>query len=226
MIEWFQLFAIICVGLIVMFWKNYIPKYLEEKGKNLATKEDIAEITLKVESVKLEHNKQFDEIQKKNDLFFSEIKNSKERFNSKQFELYNQLWSSLIDLKISADDLWQSANIVKLKDLSQKVFDAKISIDKSSLLIEDVHYQQLLNLIKKFESFQFGKKTLVDLRTKPRQNNNQDFDESQIAGVISNNRVVKNSYDNLIESLKSEFKRQIRGDNSRRVYESNTKIKA
>jgi len=218
--EWVQLIAIIGVGLLIMFWKNYIPKYFEEKAKNLASKEDIAEITSKVESVKLEHNSKFDEIQKKNDLFYSEMKNTKERFNSKQFELYNQLWSSLIDLKISADDLWQSANLIRLKDLSQKVFDAKVSIEKSSLLIEDNHYLKLLELIKKFESFQFGKKTLVELRTKPRTNNNQDFDENQIAQVISNNGNVKNEYDELINSLKIEFKQQIKGVNLANVITS------
>lgn len=53
----------------------------------------ISLILPKVESVKLEHNKRFDEIQKKNDLFFSEIKSTKERFNAKQFELYNELWA-------------------------------------------------------------------------------------------------------------------------------------
>ena len=110
MIEWIQVIleflAMIGIIFLIMFKKNYFPKYLEEKGKNLATKEDVADITKKVESVKLEHNQKFDEIQKKNDLFFSEIKSTKERFNAKQFELYNELWSALIELKFSADTLW------------------------------------------------------------------------------------------------------------------------
>lgn len=36
--------------------KSFIPGYLAEKGKNLASKEDIAQITKKVESVKHEYN--------------------------------------------------------------------------------------------------------------------------------------------------------------------------
>lgn len=40
--------AIICGW----FLKSYFPKYMEEKGKNLATKEDIGEITTIIESVK------------------------------------------------------------------------------------------------------------------------------------------------------------------------------
>ncbi|MEW4982179.1 MAG: hypothetical protein AB1Y26_02955 [Cycloclasticus sp.] len=37
------------IGLIV---KSYLPSYLSKKGENLATKEDIEEITTKIESVK------------------------------------------------------------------------------------------------------------------------------------------------------------------------------
>ena len=41
-------------GLMVAGWflRSYFPTYLAEKGKNLATKEDIAEITSKIEQVK------------------------------------------------------------------------------------------------------------------------------------------------------------------------------
>ena len=34
---------------------NFLPKYLSKKGENLATKEDISEITDKIESVKHEY---------------------------------------------------------------------------------------------------------------------------------------------------------------------------
>ena len=47
---------IFLIGLFFAAWllKSYFPKYLEEKGKNLATKEDIEEITRKIEGVKAE----------------------------------------------------------------------------------------------------------------------------------------------------------------------------
>lgn len=44
--------VIIGIGLIGLLWKSTLKNYLSEKGKNLATKEDIAEITDKVEEVK------------------------------------------------------------------------------------------------------------------------------------------------------------------------------
>lgn len=49
-IEILLLLAFVGAGFIL---KNYLPSYFTEKGKNLATKEDIAEITRKIEAVKL-----------------------------------------------------------------------------------------------------------------------------------------------------------------------------
>jgi len=51
--------VVFILGLVSASWflKSYFPRYLEEKGKNLATKEDIEEITKKIESVKAEIEK-------------------------------------------------------------------------------------------------------------------------------------------------------------------------
>ena len=55
------------IGLIILglYIKTYLPKYIEEKAKNLATKEDVGEITSKIEKVKREY-----------DVLYSAIKNS------------------------------------------------------------------------------------------------------------------------------------------------------
>jgi hypothetical protein len=57
-----QVLTLLAVGIVVLIYKYSLPSYLSEKGKNLATKQDIAEITREVESVKasfLEHQTQF-----------------------------------------------------------------------------------------------------------------------------------------------------------------------
>lgn len=56
-------FILILINLIfmicaVLFFKNYLPNYFSKKGENLATKEDIADITKKVEDVKHVFNKE------------------------------------------------------------------------------------------------------------------------------------------------------------------------
>lgn len=210
---WVYLLLSILLALI----SSYLFQYFKEKGKNLATQEDIENITSQVESVKQSYKIEFDKIQKNNDLIFSEIKDTKNRYNSKQFELYNDLWSSLIDLKISADELWESATGKKLKDFSTKLYNAKISIKKSSLLIENNHYDELMKVIKKFEEFEIGKKKLINLRNQTITAIDETLKYDNISNIIEQNRGVKTIYDALLDTLKLQFKSTIRGESSNKI---------
>lgn len=49
------LLTITSIGVLVLVVRSLLPAYLGEKGKNLATKEDIAEITRRIEDVKTQH---------------------------------------------------------------------------------------------------------------------------------------------------------------------------
>lgn len=210
MVAWIQIVleCLVVIGIIflAMFKKNYFPKYLEKKAENLASKEDIAGITQIVKNVELEYSTKFDEIQKKNDLFYSEIKNIKERFDTKQFELYNELWSALIDLKIAADQLWSLATPITFKDFANNLYEAKVRIEKSALLLENIHYEELISLIQSFENFHIGKHKLLSLR----KTNQNDIPKHEIDNVIFQNSMYKNQYDQLIIKLKKEFISQIK----------------
>jgi hypothetical protein len=46
---------LIVIGIFTLFGKNYLISYFNEKGKNLASKEDIHEITDKVERIKSQY---------------------------------------------------------------------------------------------------------------------------------------------------------------------------
>lgn len=56
----FEVLLAVAVFLIGLFVKNYLPSYMDEKGKNLATKEDIEEITRKTEEVQQEFREGFE----------------------------------------------------------------------------------------------------------------------------------------------------------------------
>ena len=55
-----EILIAIAVFLIGLFTKNYLPSYMDEKGKNLATKEDIEEITRKTEGIQQEFREGFE----------------------------------------------------------------------------------------------------------------------------------------------------------------------
>lgn len=191
--HWY-LFGAIFISVLIA----YFISYLKEKSKNLATKEDIQEITSKVESVKNEYKE-----------YFSKF----DRYNSKQFEIYNNLWVSLIELKFSADTLWNEATIPKLRNLSKKVAEAQKSIEISSLLLENDDYRELNNLIDKFNDFKVGKTKLIETKYKTdTQMNEYYIDEDEIKKMIKYNGKIKKQYESLVINLKQEFKEQIKGN--------------
>lgn len=64
----------IFAGFLVFFLiKFFLPGYLTEKGKNLATSEDIAEITKKIESVKSDYSVLLEQHRAKNQLRIAAI---------------------------------------------------------------------------------------------------------------------------------------------------------
>ncbi len=83
--------SILILGIIgfVLFMKFSFPSYMKEKGKNLATKEDIQEITRMTESVQKELREGFEE--------FSSDLNFKYEFYYKRYsELYCKLYAIII----------------------------------------------------------------------------------------------------------------------------------
>lgn len=69
----FGIGAILGGGVLYYFIKSYIPAYLSEKGKNLATKEDVGTITEEVEAVKSGYAEILEEVKVSNLLKVSAI---------------------------------------------------------------------------------------------------------------------------------------------------------
>lgn len=69
--------AILGGGIIYLFIKSFLPSYLSEKAKNLASKEDIELITEKVESVKSDYAHLLEEVRSNYQLKFAAIEREK-----------------------------------------------------------------------------------------------------------------------------------------------------
>ena len=85
----FEILLAVAVFLIGLFVKNYLPSYMDEKGKNLATKEDIEEITRKTEEVQQEFREGFE-------LFSNDVKFKYDFFYKQYSELYCKLYAIII----------------------------------------------------------------------------------------------------------------------------------
>ncbi|OEF22643.1 hypothetical protein [Aliivibrio logei] len=69
--------ALIGAAFVFLLLKSFLPSYFSEKAKSLATKEDIGEITSKVEQVKSGYAEMLEEIKSNNHLKFASIEREK-----------------------------------------------------------------------------------------------------------------------------------------------------
>ncbi|KGE84826.1 MAG: hypothetical protein NXI26_27615 [bacterium] len=191
--------TVVIIGVSKWFG-DFLSKRLLDNYNN-KHQEDLEAIKSKY-STQLENTKT--ELDKAKSLFL--------RYSEKQFELYNDLWKVLLQTKHQADMLWDKATPEKIPSFAEQISLTRKAIDDNLILIEDEHYEKLIELINQFDKFQFGKKTLVELRNKPRDEfENQRIDSQMVINTIQTNRGVKESYDKLIMEIGKSFREQIKG---------------
>ena len=134
------------------------------------------------------------------------------RYSEKQFELYNDLWKVLLYTKQQADMLWQKADPSQIPAFSEQIRQTRRAIDDNLLLIEEEHYNKLIQLIEQFEQFQFGKLRLVEVRSQFDNGEDQiEISKSDTQKTIKSNRKTKDKYDTLIMDIGKSFRKQIKG---------------
>ena len=66
--------SVLAAGVSLLIWRSFYPAYMNEKGKNLATREDVAEITKLVEDVKELYSKRLKELEHQNALVLEQLR--------------------------------------------------------------------------------------------------------------------------------------------------------
>ena len=84
-----EILVLVLVFLIGLFTKNYLPSYMDEKGKNLATKEDIEGITRKTEEIQKQFKEGFE-------IFSNDVKFKYDFYYRQYAELYCKLYAIVI----------------------------------------------------------------------------------------------------------------------------------
>ncbi|MDT7836908.1 hypothetical protein [Aquabacterium sp. OR-4] len=76
--SFFYLLLLATIGVLWLVLRSFFPSYIGEKGKNLATKEDIAAITQKVEEVKEAYAKRLKELEHQNALVLEQLRSQQQ----------------------------------------------------------------------------------------------------------------------------------------------------
>ena len=173
-----------------------------------------------LDSYNNKHEKELEVIKTK---YASELENTKNelekaksmflRYSEKQFELYNDLWKVLLYTKRQADLLWQKADPNQIPSFSEQIRLTRNAISDNLLLIEEKHYEKLIQLIEQFEQFQFGKLKLIDIRIQIEggEQVQQIISKADAQNTINKNRRTKEKYDKLIMDIGKSFREQIKG---------------
>ncbi|XRG77041.1 hypothetical protein V5E38_14425 [Rossellomorea sp. GAMAL-10_SWC] len=189
-----------------------LTKILSEihQQKNRVLLEDIKKDNqVQIEGLKHDFSKKLEEVKlnyQKNIEIHKTALLDVARYSEYQFKLYNELWASLYDLKHSADELWTLADTSNLKNFAQQLNDTKKKIGQNVLLINEVDYIALMDIIETFEKFRIGKVDLISFRNKRINHNN--INQYDIEIIISN-EMIKNHYNSLLDKLAIDFKVQI-----------------
>ena len=162
--------------------------------------------------LKAETDKMLLELQANANIEFERFKVKIGPYSEKQFERYNELWIKLTELRHTMEDLWISADERTLNKFSKDLNNTFRILEKSALLIEPSHYNELIESLNVFAKYQIGKRTLINIRQHTGDRYVQGITE-QIQELISNNGQQRDRLNNAMQNLMDEMRRQINGTN-------------
>ncbi|WP_052131326.1 hypothetical protein [Vibrio caribbeanicus] len=118
--------------------RNYFPKYLSEKAKNLATKEDIGQITDQVESIKRQHAVELEKIKTELDVkgalrqsFQSKSLDALTAIDELLVEIHLYSWKQLAERSPNEHYVW--SNVDTLVD-NRHFHYYRVAIDKVKMV--------------------------------------------------------------------------------------------
>lgn len=127
------------------------------------------------------------------------------RYSEKQFDLYNEVWSALCDLRASVDTLWEKATSENVQKLAEQIQETRAKIRRTALLIENQHYRELNMILDEFDGYRFGKGLLLDLRG----GTPAPDDESFIRSLIEVNQESKQRLELVLDQIMACLRRQV-----------------
>jgi hypothetical protein len=148
-----QIFILIAIIVAYFFIKNLLPSYFSEKGKNIATKEDIEEITEKVKTVESSINILTGNIVDYNDLKRKQILEYFAAYNNWQKTISNtNIYYSLNAKEINGLNLkriFEAKHLYNLKEGEIELFIREDEFYKArtELTIETLKFQKLFEVL-------------------------------------------------------------------------------
>jgi len=162
-----------------------------------------------LEKDKNRYREEIELLKKQYEVHFDGLKAVLLRYSENQFDIYRELWGSLCELKLTTDDLWIRATPDSVSKFSDQLNKSRFWLEKSSLFIEDEHYQKLKGVFDEFEQFLVGKENLVELRNEP--NISAEDLRYRTRDIVQSNYRHREYFTETLSELRGYFKQHIAG---------------
>ncbi|MEK7511501.1 MAG: hypothetical protein AAB575_00585 [Patescibacteria group bacterium] len=149
--------AIIVPFLLGLFIHKYLPKYFEEKAKNLATKEDIGEITKEVEEVKNIYKNHYD-LSRTEREFYEQMVKATQKFlaDIKRYELEKGTGENSATKEVIMSVPQLRENFLLFVDSANEIFA------KAFVFLGEESYQRLKDALEEKSNFAAIRLNLLD----------------------------------------------------------------
>ena len=192
--------VLIFLGLgCIIFFRKYFLSYLEKKAENLATKEDISEITDKIESVKHDYAGQLESTK-------AELSNQINTYSyryEKEYDVLTELTALLVDVKdacirlrplLDTQDTSKPEHEIKMERL-EALFEARKSLysirEKKRPFYPQEIYEAVLDIDRLVHKESFNYKYKSPLNDDKFQDYWDEAEKNQTAIVDKAERAMK-----------------------------------
>ena len=203
-----QYILIILISLIVGFMlRSYLPAYFKEKGKNLATKEDIEDITDKIEHIRSDYSSSLE-------MFKSELNKQLQIHRisfEKEFDILSELWKSLSKLRYATASLRPEGDIIdtriteeeRKKQRLQNFFDSYNSafeiVQYNRPFYPDYIYDEVNKIMR------ISMREAIQYKNRSCEYNEKGYDQKYWDKAVENIEQIVSGVDQVCHKIKSRY---------------------
>ncbi len=119
-----EIVTLLAIGLVFIFIKIYLPSYLKEKGRNLATKEDIEEITDKIEKIRIQYTSEVERLKAALQILIEHQTKLQEQKNVALLRFFEDC------LTLLGEKLTIRFGDIPYRDLSESLYGYQVSMER------------------------------------------------------------------------------------------------
>lgn len=152
----------VIISVIIALVANFLLSYFKEKGKALATKSDLDELTKVVEGVKLENSKQLENVRLVNGKEIEELK----RDLNKTVELYNEEKVACLEFYAQINSWMWTCNGIQLHEYNQTNYleiNQKILANQDAYTKTNIAWSKVDLLIDDDNLMMLGHQSIIDV---------------------------------------------------------------